>query len=235
MNKYTILLLSLVLLSSCASPGGMRIDNYPMYGQPEISRPDFLQKADEDFINKVGTEFGDRKKASTMWWQQGDKFANEGNLDYAMRRYNQSWLLDPENYQPYWGFARVKTATREYEEAFKYFKKANELIDDPYQKPALLTDTALGYHNKANSLDKNNTQERDKYFTLANSKFEESTKLDPTYPNAWAAWAHSLYFQDNYKESWVKVKKALELDASLVSDTLLQNLKNKMPEPLQKK
>lgn len=230
MNKFIVIFISTLLLISCASSGGMRIDNYPMYGQPEIPRPDFLKKGDEDFINKVTAEIPDRTKASTMWWAQGDKFANEGNLDYAMRRYNQSWLLDPHNYQPYWGFARVMIATHDYEEAFKYFKKSNELIDDLYQKPALLTDMATGYHNKANSLDKTQQQERDKYFNLANSYFEESTKVDPTYLKTWKVWAQSLYIQGNYQKSWEKVKKANELDAKLIPVSFVQKLKNKMPE-----
>ena len=96
-------------MNGCASPtGGQRIDNIPMYGQPEITRPDFLKKADEDFIAKASGGFGgDRKAASDAWIAQADKYMREENLDYAMRRYNQAWLLNPDSYKPYWGFARV--------------------------------------------------------------------------------------------------------------------------------
>ena len=31
----------------------------------------------------------------------------ERNLDFAMRRYNQAWLLNPSGFKPYWGIARV--------------------------------------------------------------------------------------------------------------------------------
>ncbi|MCU7796308.1 MAG: hypothetical protein KZQ75_04160 [Candidatus Thiodiazotropha sp. (ex Myrtea spinifera)] len=90
-----------VSITGCVSTGGTRIDNIPMYGQPEIERPAHLLKADEDFVNSVESGFGTREEASKTWWAQGEKFMSQGNLDFAMRRYNQSWLLNPNNYQPY--------------------------------------------------------------------------------------------------------------------------------------
>jgi len=226
-----LVLLGITILNGCASGGGTRIDNIPMYGQPEIARPDFLKKADAEFIERAASGIGSREEASKAWGAQGDRYMQEGNLDYAMRRYNQSWLLNPNNYQPYWGFGRVMVATDRHEEAFKYFKKANELINDPYQKPALLTDTAVAYHNKANSLPEDQKQDRKKYFDLANKYFEKSIKADPTYSKGWLKWAYSLYFQGNYAASWVKTKKTRELDPGLVPDKFLDDLRSRSPEP----
>lgn len=116
MNNYPRLLwllgctgivMSLIAVSGCATgPTEQRIDNIPMYGQPEIPRPDFLKKADEDFIKQATSAIGSREAASKAWYAEAERFMSQGNLDFAMRRYNQSWLLDPNNYQPYWGFAR---------------------------------------------------------------------------------------------------------------------------------
>lgn len=219
------------LLFGCASGGGVRIDNVPMYGQPEVDRPESLKHADEKFIKDASNGVGSREKASEVWWAEGERFMREGNLDYAMRRYNQSWLLNPKNYQPYWGFARVMVATDQYEEAFKYFNKASELINDPYQRPALLSDFAVAYHNKANSLPENQKQERQKYFNLANSYFEKSTKADPTYAKAWLQWAFSLNTQKNYSSSWSKVKKARELDSKMIPESFISDLSSKLPDP----
>jgi len=189
-----------------------RIDNIPMYGQPEIVRPDFMEKGDNEFINKVANEFGDRKKASTLWWQQGDKFVNEGNLDYAMRRYNQSWLLNPENYQPYWGFGRVMLQQRKYNESIKNFEKAKSLIDDDYQKVALLSDFgSVLSHAAVNSTEVNTKNE---LYRKAESNFLESTNLDQKYGKVWLQWAYSLYQQGNYNESKEKLSKAKSLGES---------------------
>ena len=224
-------LFTIGLLTGCASNGSARIDNVPMYGQPQVERPAILKKADEDFIREASTGLVSREAASKAWFNQGNEYMAEGNLDYSMRRYNQSWLLNPENYQPYWGFARVMVAKRQYEESFKYFDKAKELVNDPYQKPALLSDFAVAYHNKANALPRSEVADRKKYFDLANRTFEESTNADPTYFNAWFKWAYSLYFQENYSESWSKVKKARELDTSAIPDAFIADLRSKMPEP----
>jgi hypothetical protein len=51
----------------CHGAAANRIDNIPMYGQPEIPRPDFLKKADEDFIKQAVAGLGSREKASEAW------------------------------------------------------------------------------------------------------------------------------------------------------------------------
>jgi len=117
-----------------------------------------------------------------------------------------------------------------YDEAFKHFERAKQLIDDPYQELALFSDVAVGYHNKANSL-KDDQESRAKYFKLANKNFSEGATLDPSYPNIWEAWAFSLYFQGEYSEAWEKVNKARALKPGIVPDAFLKDLRKEMPEP----
>ncbi|MGD8907977.1 MAG: tetratricopeptide repeat protein, partial [Chromatiales bacterium] len=200
-----------------------RIDNMPMYGQPEIDRPAHLVKADEDFINSVVSGFGTRKEASKAWWAQGEKHMSQGNLDFAMRRYNQAWLLNPNNYQPYWGFARVQLEKGNVDDALKYFIKAESLIDDPRRKPALLSDMGSAYSVKGST--------DSSYFAKANSKFAQSTKLDPKYPNSWRLWAFSLYEQGKYRDAWKKVEMAENLRARPFPRRFLSALSEKMPRP----
>lgn len=216
-------------LSGCATTSGTRIDNVPMYGQPAIERPEALKRADEDFIKQASEGLGGREKASVVWWTEGDKFMREGNLDYAMRRYNQSWLLNPNSFRPYWGFGRVLLEQGQLDESIKYLEKANQLVDDEYQKVALLTDTASVYSVKANS-SAIGSNERAKYFSLANRYFEESTKLDPTYPNSWRSWARSLYFEGRFAEAWQKVNAARSRSAQFPAQ-FIKALEENMPEP----
>ena len=212
-----------VSLNGCVTSGGARIDNVPMYGQPQIERPESLKKADEDFIEKAESGFGSREEASKAWWAQAEKFMSQGNLDYAMRRYNQSWLLNPNNYQPYWGFARAMLEQHQIDEALKYLEKAEELIDDQFQKVALLADMGTAYTVKG-AMDSS-------YFTKANSKFSKSIKLDPEYPNSWRRWAFSLYEQGNYLEAWEKVTKAEGLKARPFPPAFIAALNEKLPRP----
>lgn len=214
-------------MAACTSPNAVRIDNVPMYGLPVVERPTALKQADEDFIKEVTSTIPDRKEASKIWWTQAEKFMAQGNIDFAMRRYNQSWLLDPENYQPYWGFARVSLEHGKTAEAIGFLNKAKALINDPFQEVALLADTGTAYTAMAEAV---TGQEREHYFTLANENFVASTKLDPKYANSQRRWAFSLYQQGNYSEAWVKVKRARELNAKPFPESFITALSQKQPE-----
>jgi tetratricopeptide (TPR) repeat protein len=165
---YAALAMTLMLASCATSLGEQSADNLPMYGQPAISRPDTLKKADDEFIRQAAASIGSREAASKAWNTQAEEFMRKGDLNYAMRRYNQSWLLNPDNYQPYWGFGRVVLERDQLDEAILYFEKAKKLINDPYQKVALLTDTGIAYSFKAASLSTDNANDRAHYFRLAN-------------------------------------------------------------------
>src|SRR5262249_23801647 len=161
-------------LFGCASPpAGPRIDNIPMYGQPAVQRPDFARKADEDFIRDATAAVGDRKKAGKVWADQAENYMNARNLDFAMRRYNQSWLLDPDSYRPYWGFARVLTQQSKFEEALPFMERAKKLVDDPYQKVAVLSDAGNIYALLADK-NKGDPAKRAEYSALANEHYEQS-------------------------------------------------------------
>jgi tetratricopeptide (TPR) repeat protein len=222
-RRWLLVFAASAVVLGCMPPGAVRIDNVPMYGQPEIARPEALKKADEDFIKQAASGFGSREEASKAWWSQGEKFMSEGNLDFAMRRYNQSWLLNPKNYQPYWGFARVMLEQGKIDRGIEFLEKAEELNDDPYQKVALLSDMGTVYTLKGKQIPA--------YFEKANVKFAESIKLDAAYPDAWRRWAFSLYEQGRYKEAWAKVAKAESLNAKPFPPQFLSELESKLPRP----
>jgi len=206
-----------LLVSSCGTgPGATRIDNIPMYGQPAITRPEILRKADEAFIKEAVSGFGgSRELASKAWHAEGERFFRDRNLDYAMRRYNQAWLLNPRNYQPYWGFGRVLLQADRFSEAIEQFEMAKKLCDDTRQKVGLLSDTGVAYSYAGN-------------FQLANQHFEESTALDPNYANAWLRWSESLYRQGDLSAASDKLMQARSLGAK-IPDGFLQKLSQKNP------
>ena len=202
-----------------------------MYGQPELQRPDLLKRADEEFIRSTTAGFrGDRSLASKVWAQEAEKFLKQGNLDYAMRRYNQAWLLDEKNYLPYWGYGQVKMIRKENHDAIQFYEQANALIDDDYQKPALLTDLGLAYSHKARSVTHDEKTRRG-YFQKANQHFSTATALDKKYPIAWQAWAESLYREQQYAEAWEKVGSARTIGVN-IDPAFLNVLRRAMPEPI---
>lgn len=218
----------LALLSGCvAPPAGPRIDNIPMYGQPSITRPDFLQKADADFILNASSAFGgDRQAASREWAGQASRFLAQGNLDFAMRRYNQAWLLDDTNYEVYWGFARVGVESDNFETGVKFMKQAVELCRDDFQLPAVYSDLGVAFSFLANSVPHERASERSAAFASANDAFAKSIALSPKYANAWRRWSMSLAVERKYSEAAEKSLLAKELGAPPLPPKLAQEIED---------
>ena len=136
--------ISLLLLAACSSPPlPIPVDARPMYGAPDIPRPTLLRQADARFIATASAEFGgNRKLASLSWTGQGDRLLASGQLDDATRRYNEAWLLDPENFEVHEGFARVLLARGQPAAAVPHLRKAIELCPDNTERSALTAELA---------------------------------------------------------------------------------------------
>ena len=224
--KFIVVIVSslvLAVLAGCASSPVIRVDNIPMYGQPFIERSKQQINADLEFITSATENHASREQASQAWWAQGETFMSEGNLDYAMQRYNQSWLLNPDNYQPYWGFARVMVAKGKVDDAINYLLTAEILIKDPSQKVALFAVMGSVYTLKGKQIPR--------YFAEANKKFEECVALDPSYPSTWRRWAYSLFEQGNYMDAWEKVLKTQSLDTQPFPTNFISALESRFPRP----
>ena len=205
----TLLFISFAAVAlSVAAQDTMRVDNLPMYGQPDVERPEHLKELDGHFIANAVKTFGSREKASREWYAQGEKFMRENNADFAMRRYNQSWLLDPNNYQPYWGFGRVLLNRKDCDGAIKQFARARELVNNEPGKSALQSDSGIAYGYCATITPPWQPETRKKYYENANRLFAESTRLSPSFGVAWYRWSQVLLQQGRAKEAMDKARKA---------------------------
>jgi tetratricopeptide (TPR) repeat protein len=207
------------------------IDTLPMFGQPKIARPENLKQADESFIRDATLRYKTRQAASSAFTAQGWTAARSGQLDVAMQRFNQAWLLNPRNYSAFWGFGAVLSQRGKLGEALEHLETARELIDDPIQRVALLCDLGTLHSEYAARLPAERQLERAQHFVLANSRFTESLDNNPKFAPSWREWAISLYEQERYSEAWVKVKQARENRADPFPPGFLEKLSAKMAEP----
>jgi tetratricopeptide (TPR) repeat protein len=221
-----------LLLSGCASTSSVQQtnDQLPMYGQPAIERSGDLKRADEEFIKQSTEPVGTREVASKVLHSQGNVYMNRGNVEFAMRRYNQSWLLNPNNYQPYWGFGRVALQRGKFDEAIGYFEKAKEMCDDKYQMVALLSDTGTAYAFKAEKTDRGNVAERTRLYALAYDHYKQSVAMDPKYPNAWRNWAWTLHLEGKNADAGEKIKEARSVPGNKFPPDFLRDLEQKLQE-----
>jgi tetratricopeptide (TPR) repeat protein len=205
-------------------------EKLPMYGQPGIARPESLKKIDEDVVRDATFRFGNRQAASRALAEQGWASVRKGMLDIAMRRFNEAWLLNPKNYQAFWGFAAVLSEQGKLAEAIEQLETARELNDDPKQRVALLSDLGAVHSSYGARLPVDKQLDRAQHFVIANNRFAESLEMDPNYARSWREWAFSLYEQERYSEAWVKAKRAMELNGEPFPPGFLDTIKKKVPE-----
>lgn len=233
-RAVAVLLCAGILFMAAPRLGGAQsnsTDTLPMFGQPKMARPESLKQADEAFIRDATFRYKTRQAASSAFATQGWTAARASQLDVAMLRFNQAWLLNPKNYAAFWGFGSVLSQRGKLAEALEHLETARQLIDDPTQRVALLCDLGTVHSEYAMRLPAERQLERAQQFVLANSRFTESLENDPKFAPSWREWAISLYDQERYSEAWVKVKQARENRAEPFPPDFLKKLSAKMPEP----
>jgi Tfp pilus assembly protein PilF len=216
---------------SAASAESDGSEKLPMFGQPKIARPENLKQADEAFVRDSALRYGSRQAASNALAAQGWAAIRSKQADLAMQRFNQAWLLNPKNYNVFWGFGAVLSERGKLADAIEQLESAREMVDDPTQRVALLCDLGTVHSEYAARIPADKQLDRAHHFVIANNRFTESLELNPKYAPSWREWAMSLYDQERYLEAWIKVKQARELQAEPFPPEFLKKLAAKMPEP----
>jgi tetratricopeptide (TPR) repeat protein len=205
------------------------INLIPMYGYPEIQKTEDQIKADEKFINTFSDS---RKKSSREFAARGWYYLQEGDEDTSMRRFNQSWLLDPDYYSPHWGFGVLLKLDDRAGEAVTHFDTALSLIDEQNkEKPRLLLDAADAYAIQGRLAKTNNKSTSDEYFHKANLLINEAILISPEFGAAYIFGAQIYYDQGNYKKAWELVKRSRNLNGSDIDSNFIEKLSREMPEP----
>lgn len=94
--------------AACADP--LPINQLPMYGGR--AKTDEMKSADADFIASMEKRGLSRAEGARQMLGRGWAAWSRKDMTTAMARFNQAWLLDPENGNVYHGFALI-TAERD--------------------------------------------------------------------------------------------------------------------------
>jgi tetratricopeptide (TPR) repeat protein len=236
-NIFTIILVS-TMLSACymnqhyakSIANNPSINLIPMYGHPEIEKTESQKTLDKEFISSVVAESGSHEKSAIEFAAWGWAERRKNNLDVAMRRFNQSWLLDPNYYQPYWGFGTLILKENS-TEASVYFEKALKLIDgDNKEKARLLVDTAKSYSLQGIEAEKTDTKKLEHFYNKANSLIEKALSTDPKYGKAYHYGALIYYEQADYRNAWKIVRMARASGNHKFDQKFIEALSSKMAE-----
>ena len=96
----------------------------PMYG--ERAKTAAQIRADKAFIKTVTKGGKSREDAAEYFAQTGWNSFYKGDQTTAIKRFNQAWLLDPNNQHALWGFAVIAGGRDQIEEAVRFFRMAIE-------------------------------------------------------------------------------------------------------------
>jgi tetratricopeptide (TPR) repeat protein len=205
--KSIIFCLTLLLLQACIS-SDLPINEQPMYGG--IKKPKILNKKDKDYktLNQKSNS------AATLGWA----YLKKNDMKMAMKRFNQSWLLNANNAQAYWGFGIILGIEASKEDSIdklnlsiKMLKKASVLAPS---NPQVLASLAKGYIDRG-CYDKFVLKKDSSYWDNAEKTCERALKINPKIGIVYFNWSTCLFYQEKYSEAWNKLQTAEELNYSV--------------------
>lgn len=208
-SRIFIFLIPLFLACSTSTQAKHPVpfDLLPMYGGMDRSTIPELKAADEELIAGTTAYAGSREKAAEGFLNNGFIYYQQDDLDNAMRRFNQAWLLDPQNPEVYAGFASVLHDQGKNCEAMEMMEKALALDSTPvwiYPDAArvitlcAVDDKALSGADKANM------------FERSEALYRKAEETDQNKGYLYASWATAYYWRGQYAEAWSMVAKAEE-------------------------
>lgn len=113
----------------------------PMYGNTGSidKRTDRLKTADENFIQSATNNGQISRENASMYYAitGGWGFYFQKDYETSMKRFNETWLLNSDNYQSFWGFGLLLVEQNKFDEAIKMFERSLELYAKKNQNEIL--------------------------------------------------------------------------------------------------
>lgn len=193
-------------------------EQQPMYGKHDDSHANLFIDENQGLLSNAIATFGTREHASEGYTEKGfDHYSNK-EFNKSMKRFNQAWLLNPENPYPYLGFALLMNINRQSCEAYKMFKTANEKGVD---ENGFLADYA--YTTTQCAVTKDNS-EKESLFKQANALHEQAAQTlnKRLLAYVYHSWAKSYFLQKNLDktEEMIEASKSFggKIDTSLLNE-----------------
>jgi len=203
------------------------IDQVPMYGGMDRQSVPELKKADDAFIESASSAFGGRERAAKRWVDQAFAFYNHDDLDMAMRRFNQAWLLDPKNPEVYWGFGAV---LHDRGLAFGAYDMEMRAYKLGFREPSFMADLGRVAALRTVEAKDLSPEQRAAFIAESESYYEVAIKDGVKLGYIYDSWSTAKYWTGDYAGAWGKVK-ASRAHGGTPTDRFLSMLIAKMPEP----
>ncbi len=185
------------------------VSERPMYGT--AAKDSETVKADERMLQETIDRGNSREEVFSAAIRAGWSAYRAGELGIAMRRFNQAWLLDPENGQVYWGFAvAVEARDNNLERAADFMARARARMP---QDAALDVDTAR-------------LMVRMGKLQAAIDLYKQALELEPNISYADRGLAFAYFGLRDYQRALVHAERALSRGETL-PEPFLEDLRTK--------
>ncbi len=197
-----------------------KINYLPEYGQQK--KTDQEIEIDNKFIKAI-TDLGyTKEKGSEIFSGKGWTFLRQGDLESAMLRFNQSWLLDSTNVNALWGYGAILGKLQNPTEAIKYLNRAYSYDSNTIR---LLIDISASHLVRYN-IEKNTSDLDQGLSTLLRYLEKDGENEEALYKTA------IFYFHmEDYKSSWEYIHKCEEVGGGPIKKRFIKSLKKKMRKP----
>ena len=231
-NHRIVLLIATFLLSFSTllrAEGQIPIDQVPMYGGMDRSAIPELKAGDEKLITDTTSSYGTREKASAAFVNNGFSFYQRDDLANAMRRFNQAWLLNPNNPEVYWGFASVLTDKQKFCEALRMVETAES---KGTLQPGFLPDAGLIFTGCAIEDKTLDPAVRKRYLSRSDELFSQALAT-PGVRKEYTLfhWARAMYGREDYVGAWDKVAQFRKETDKEFDPRFIRTLSQKLAEP----
>lgn len=202
-------------------------DQLPMYGGQDRSAIAELRDADRALIEKTSQHYGSREKASDAFVGNGFGYYERDDLANAMRRFNQAWLLNPDNPDVYFGFGVVLHDKGQHCEAVKQFDRADSFGREVQGMRADFARVLVLCAVNAPSMTE---AERAAMFQRSDDMYRDLIEKSDKKAYVYSSMATARYWRGQYAQAWAAVRSARALGGNL-PERFLAMLREKMPEP----
>lgn len=234
--KVSVLILTVlqtVVQTTVGAENQKPLNLIPMYGAPLLVKTLDQMQADNEFLANVTANGVTRDSAAVGLWSMGMKALFDRDKETAMKRFNQSWLLDPDCFLAYWGFGKVTFTIETLQEALGYFDRSLAMLQTKKQRASLRSLNQGLYYDmgKAYSIaalaDSLNASV---YCKRADNLFERLYHENPTFAEGYTLWVMNAIRSKDFTRAWSVVHTARRAGIT-IPDWILKTLSEKMPEP----
>ena len=201
----------------------------PMYAGADRSASATLRAGDErEAAEAMNAHGGSAGAASQARVEQGYRLYREQQPGMAMRRFNQAWLLNPDNPEVYAGFAVILENQRKVCQAMSMMDRAISLNPPAFR--GIYTDAGR-IAARCAAEDKTLPPEaRIAATTRSDEWYRKGEAVEPDKGYLYASWATAYYRRGQYGEAWTMVHKSRAAGGS-PDPAFVRMLRARMPEP----